>query len=215
MYLIIDNNNIIIDYSNTISYLKRISETGLYVITQDFFEATMVKSNRTGECYYLKQDVPVLNYVYIERIENEKIDYIVCGYSKFANINDSSSILNDIQEIQKDKQNENKQKFNEYLNANPVEFNGKKYGTTLEDQLEINLILSQAQAAVASTQEEPIVQWHAKNEVNEDISISDLLALQVAIKEAVAAPYKKMQEYKAAIFDCDNPKELSEMTFEY
>lgn len=215
MYLIIDNNNIIIDYSNTISYLKRIPETGLYVITQDFFEATMVKSNRTGECYYLKQDVPVLNYVYIEQIENEKIDYIICGYSKFANINDSSSILNDIQEIQQDKQNENKQKFNEYLNANPVEFNGKKYGTTLEDQLEINLILSQAQAVVADTQEEPRVQWHAKNEVNEDISISDLLALQVAIKEAVAAPYKKMQEYKAAIFDCDSPKELSEMTFEY
>lgn len=215
MYLIIDNNNIIIDYSNTISYLKRISETGLYVITQDFFEATMVKSNRTGECYYLKQDVPVLNYVYIEQIENEKIDYIICGYSKFANINDSSSILNDIQEIQQDKQNENKQKFNEYLNANPVEFNGKKYGTTLEDQLEINLILSQTQAAVTGTQEEPKVQWHAKNEVNEDISISDLLALQVAIKEVVAAPYKKMQEYKAAIFDCDSPKELSEMTFEY
>lgn len=215
MYLIIDNNNIIIDYSNTISYLKRISETGLYVITQDFFEATMVKSNRTGECYYLKQDVPVLNYVYIERIENEKIDYIICGYSKFANINDSSSILNDIQEIQQNKQNENKQKFNEYLNANPIEFNGKKYGTTLEDQLEINLILSQAQATVTDTQEEPRVQWHAKNEINEDISISDLLALQVAIKEAVAAPYKKMQEYKAAIFDCDSPKELSEMTFEY
>jgi hypothetical protein len=139
----------------------------------------------------------------------------VCGYSKYLIKDEHFVIETNIQQIQQDKQEENKQKFNEYLNAHPVTFNNKQYGTTLEDQLEIALVLSQASAAVSGTDESAKVEWHAKNEVNEDISISDLLALQVAIKEAVAAPYKKMQEYKAAIFDCDSPKELSEMTFKY
>lgn len=47
------------------------------------------------------------------------------------------------------------------------------------------------------------------------MSVEDLLALQAKIKEAVDAPYKKMQEYKVAIFDCTDAKTLVEMSFEY
>lgn len=139
----------------------------------------------------------------------------MCGYSKYLIKDEHFVIETNIQQIQQDKQEENKQKFNEYLNAHPVTFNNKQYGTTLEDQLEIALVLSQASAAVSGTDESPRVEWHAKNEANEEMSVEDLLALQAKIKEAVDAPYKKMQEYKVAIFDCEDAKALVEMSFEY
>lgn len=216
MYLIYDDSFTIVDYSDTVMYLKMIPETGIQIFTDNLLEAQKIKSNRTGIIYTIKKDYFMKDAISVlESVDNKYKDQIYCGLTKIDIFAEATTLINDIEDFQKIKQTENKQKFNEYLNANPVEFNGKKYGITLEDQLEINLILSQAQAAVAGTEEEPKVQWHAKNEVNEDMNVSDLLALQAAIKEVVAAPYKKMQEYKAAIFDCNSPKELSEMTFEY
>lgn len=140
---------------------------------------------------------------------------IIPNYTLYIyNKEDYPYFENDIAQIQKDKQEENKTAFNNYLLAHPYEYNGKQYGTTLQDQLEINLMLSQAQAMVIGD-EEPQVEWHATTEVNESMSVSDLLAIQAGIKNAVAASYKKMQKYKKAIFDCTDAKTLVEMSFEY
>lgn len=215
MYLLINSDNIVVDYSKTINYIKIIEKTGLYIFTKNVGMASLVKSNRTDKMYFLQTSLPQMkDCVYVVTSDVVTEDDIICGYSKYIIKNDIPTIENNIEQIQKDKQEENKTAFNNYLLAHPYEYNGKQYGITLQDQLEINLMLSQAQA-MAIGDEEPQVEWHATTEVNESMSVSDLLAIQAGIKNAVAASYKKMQEYKKAIFDCDNPKELSEMTFEY
>lgn len=215
MYLLINSDNIVVDYSKTISYIKIIEKTGLYIFTKNEGMASLVKSNRTNNMYFLQMYLPQSKdcvCVVTSDVVNE--DDIICGYSKYVIKNDIPTIENDIKQIQKDKQEENKTAFNNYLLAHPYEYNGKQYGTTLQDQLEINLMLSQAQA-MAIGDEEPQVEWHATTEVNESMSVSDLLAIQAGIKNAVTAPYKKMQEYKKAIFDCTDAKTLVEMSFEY
>ena len=215
MYLLINSDDFVVDYSKTINYIKIIEKTGLYIFTKNVGMASLVKSNRTDKMYFLQTSLPQMkDCVYVVTSDVVTENDIICGYSKYVVKNDIPTIENDIKQIQKDKQEENKTAFNNYLLAHPYEYNGKQYGTTLQDQLEINLMLSQAQA-MAIGDEEPQVEWHATTEVNESMSVSDLLAIQAGIKNAVAAPYKKMQEYKKAIFDCDSPKELSEMTFEY
>lgn len=153
--------------------------------------------------------------IYSKSINVTSPEDIIPNYTLYIyNVEDYAYFKNDIEQIQKDKQEENKAAFNNYLLAHPYEYNGKQYGTTLQDQLEINLMLSQAQA-VTIGDEEPQVEWHATTEVNESMSVSDLLAIQAGIKNAVAASYKKMQEYKKAIFDCTDAKTLVEMSFEY
>ena len=215
MYLLINSDDIVVDYSKTINYIKIIEKTGLYIFTKNVGMASLVKSNRTDKMYFLQTSLPQMrDCVYVVTSDVVTEDDIICGYSKYIIKDDIPTIENNIEQIQKDKQEENKTAFNNYLLAHPYEYNGKQYGTTLQDQLEINLMLSQAQA-MAIGDEEPQVEWHATTEVNESMSVSDLLAIQAGIKNAVVAPYKKMQEYKKAIFDCDSPKELSEMTFEY
>ena len=47
------------------------------------------------------------------------------------------------------------------------------------------------------------------------MSIADLIAIQAGIKEFIQEPYHKMQEYKKKIYDCNDVKELTAMTFEY
>lgn len=215
MYLLINNDDIVVDYSKTINYIKIIEKTGLYIFTKNVGMASLVKSNRTDKMYFLQTSLPQMkDCVYVVTSDVVTEDDIICGYSKYIIKNDIPTIENNIEQIQKDKQEENKTAFNNYLLAHPYEYNGKQYGTTLQDQLEINLMLSQAQA-MAIGDEEPQVEWHATTEVNESMSVSDLLAIQAGIKNAVAAPYKKMQEYKKAIFDCTDAKTLVEMSFEY
>lgn len=153
--------------------------------------------------------------IYSKSINVTSPEDILPNYTLYIyNVEDYAYFKNDIEQIQKDKQEENKAAFNNYLLAHPYEYNGKQYGTTLQDQLEINLMLSQAQAMTIGD-EEPQVEWHATTEVNESMNVSDLLAIQTGIKNAVAASYKKMQEYKKAIFDCTDAKTLVEMSFEY
>lgn len=153
--------------------------------------------------------------IYSKSINVTSPEDIIPNYTLYIyNVEDYAYFKNDIEQIQKDKQEENKAAFNNYLLAHPYEYNGKQYGTTLQDQLEINLMLSQAQAMTIGD-EEPQVEWHATTEVNESMSVADLLAIQAGIKNAVAASYKKMQEYKKVIFDCTDAKTLVEMSFEY
>lgn len=215
-------DKVIMDKAYNPLFLKlRSSDSFLLVASEN--EKNIAGISMRGNYYPLNY---MSEYAYISYKSEDAIfnrstnvkDYsdILPGYTKYYQDEEFIDYFaNDIRQIQRDKQEENKQKFNEYLNTHPVTFNDKQYGTTLEDQLEIALVLSQATAAVLGTDESPKVEWHAKNEANEEMSVEDLLALQAKIKEAVGAPYKKMQEYKVAIFNCEDAKTLVEMNFEY
>ena len=53
MYLLINSDDIVVDYSKTISYIKIIEKTGLYIFTKNEGMASLVKSNRTDNMYFL------------------------------------------------------------------------------------------------------------------------------------------------------------------
>ena len=60
MYLIYDDSFTIVDYSDTVMYLKMIPETGIQIFTDNLLEAQKIKSNRTGIIYTIKKDYFIL-----------------------------------------------------------------------------------------------------------------------------------------------------------
>lgn len=218
-FLILNNDKVIVDILTAENPLfVKIRQDGVIIGTDSANGTGIIGSDGNTHYKLAKKNIDLPENLYTIRGIEEMTEDIIIGYTKIIGFDinkDGYPIYEtDIEQIQKGKQEENKQLFNEYLLAHPYEYNGKQYGTTLQDQLEINLMLSQAQA-MAIDDKEPQVEWHATTEVNESMSVSDLLAIQAGIKNAVAAPYKKMQEYKKAIFDCTDAKTLVEMSFEY
>lgn len=218
-FLILNNDKVVVDILTAESPLfVKMRQDGVMIGTDSANGTGIIGSNGNTHYKLAKKNIDLPENLYTIRGIEEMTEDIIIGYTKIIGFDinkDGYPIYEtDIEQIQKDKQEENKAAFNNYLLAHPYEYNGKQYGTTLQDQLEINLMLSQAQA-MAIGDEEPQVEWHATTEVNESMSVSDLLAIQAGIKNAVAASYKKMQEYKKAIFDCTDAKTLVEMSFEY
>lgn len=214
-FLILNNDKVVVDILTAESPLfVKMRQDGVMIGTDSANGTGIIGSDGNTHYKIAKKNIDLPENLYTIRGIEEMTEDIIIGYTKIVGFDinkDGYPIYEtDIEQIQKDKQEENKTAFNNYLLAHPYEYNGKQYGTTLQDQLEINLMLSQAQAMA-----EPQVEWHATTEVNESMSVSDLLAIQAGIKNAVDAPYKKMQEYKKAIFDCTDAKTLVEMSFEY
>ena len=218
-FLILNNDKVIVDILTAENPLfVKIRQDGVMIGTDSANGTGIIGSDGNTHYKLAKKNIDLPENLYTIRGIEEMTEDIIIGYTKIVGFDinkDGYPIYEtDIKQIQKDKQEENKTAFNNYLLAHPYEYNGKQYGTTLQDQLEINLMLSQAQAMTIGD-EEPQVEWHATTEVNEPMSVSDLLAIQAGIKNVVAASYKKMQEYKKAIFDCTDAKTLVEMSFEY
>lgn len=218
-FLILNNDKVVVDILTAESPLfVKMRQDGVMIGTDSANGTGIIGSDGNTHYKIAKKNIDLPENLYTIRGIEEMTEDIIIGYTKIVGFDinkDGYPIYEtDIEQIQKDKQEENKAAFNNYLLAHPYEYNGKQYGTTLQDQLEINLMLSQAQAMTIGD-EEPQVEWHATTEVNESMSVSDLLAIQAGIKNAVAASYKKMQEYKKAIFDCTDAKMLVEMSFEY
>lgn len=218
-FLILNNDKVVVDILTAESPLfVKMRQDGVMIGTDSANGTGIIGSDGNTHYKIAKKNIDLPENLYTIRGIEEMTEDIIIGYTKIVGFDinkDGYPIYEtDIEQIQKDKQEENKAAFNNYLLAHPYEYNGKQYGTTLQDQLEINLMLSQAQAMTIGD-EEPQVEWHATTEVNESMSVSDLLAIQAGIKNAVAASYKKMQEYKKAIFDCTDAKTLVEMSFEY
>lgn len=218
-FLILNNDKVIVDILTAESPLfVKMRQDGVMIGTDSANGTGIIGSDGNTHYKIAKKNIDLPENLYTIRGIEEMTEDIIIGYTKIIGFDinkDGYPIYEtNIEQIQKDKQEENKAAFNNYLLSHPYEYNGKQYGTTLQDQLEINLMLSQAQAMTIGD-EEPQVEWHATTEVNESMSVSDLLAIQAGIKNAVAASYKKMQEYKKAIFDCTDAKTLVEMSFEY
>lgn len=218
-FLILNNDKVIVDILTAENPLfVKIRQDGVMIGTDSANGTGIIGSDGNTHYKLAKKNIDLPENLYTIRGIEKMTEDIIIGYTKIIGFDinkDGYPIYEtDIEQIQKDKQEENKTAFNNYLLAHPYEYNGKQYGTTLQDQLEINLMLSQAQAMTIEGAE-PQVEWHATTEVNEPMSVLDLLAIQAGIKNVVAASYKKMQEYKKAIFDCTDAKTLVEMSFEY
>lgn len=114
------------------------------------------------------------------------------------------------------KQEENKARFANFLANHPLTWtDGKTYGTTLEDQSEISLNLTQYQLQVSAGVEHPILEWHAAKEACTPFSYENMLALTLAISSYVYPWFQKMNEYKEQIFAAETMEALKAIDLVY
>lgn len=111
-------------------------------------------------------------------------------------------------------QEKNKAALAEFLADQSVEFNGKPYGVSEEDQNEMALNLMQYQALTQAGQE-VVLEWHSKKSKCEAFTAEEFLTLTAMIKAFVYPYYQKMQVIKEAIFGSVTKEELDKIEIKY
>lgn len=155
------------------------------------------------------------------------VTYYEYDYNEFT-INNDSYVLNDIKEHPENyisypiileeekikKQEENKKKLEEFLSNSYVEFNGKQYGVSEEDQTEMALNYMQYQISTAASLPATL-EWHAKKEACVTFTEEDFLSLTMLIKNFVYPYMNLMQQYKEEIYACTSIDELNAIDLVY
>ena len=155
------------------------------------------------------------------------VTYYEYDYNEFT-INNDSDVLNDIEEHPENyisypiileeekikKQEENKKKLAEFLSNSYVEFNGKQYGVSEEDQTEMALNYMQYQISTAASLPATL-EWHAKKEACVTFTEEDFLSLTMLIKNFVYPYMNLMQQYKEEIYACTSIDELNAIDLVY
>lgn len=153
--------------------------------------------------------------------------YYEYDYNEFT-INNDSDVLNDIEEHPENyisypiileeekikKQEENKKKMAEFLSNSYVEFNGKQYGVSEEDQTEMALNYMQYQISTAASLPATL-EWHAKKEACVTFTEENFLSLTMLIKNFVYPYMNLMQQYKEEIYACTSIDELNAIDLVY
>lgn len=111
-------------------------------------------------------------------------------------------------------QEKNKAALAEFLTDQSVEFNGKPYGVSEEDQNEMALNLMQYQALTQAGQEVTL-EWHSKKSKCETFTAEEFVQLTAMIKAFVYPYYQKMQVIKEAIFGSVTKEELDKIEIKY
>lgn len=214
MFFILNNKNIIVDYSEKKPFLFTLTNKLHMIICEEEYEALGVMGYNTNEPFFFNKDnVRVIRFLDDALINK---DEILLNFTKFDS--DKEYILyNDMDKIKNYFQEINKQKFNEWLKENPLEWSdGKNYGITLEDQSELNLTLSKyKESSMLKIEPVPKLEWHAQKEENVEWAYEDLVNLSNAISEKVYDKYHLMQRYKIEIYNATTVKELKDMSFIY
>ena len=104
-----------------------------------------------------------------------------------------------LEEAKKFRQEQNKEELATFLKSASVEFKGKRYGVTEEDQSEMQAMVMQYQMLTAAGIESEL-RWHAKYEECETFSLEEMVALVAQIKAFVLPHMSLMQECKSNIF---------------
>ena len=112
------------------------------------------------------------------------------------------------------KQELNKQALSEFLDSSYVEFNGKQYGVSEEDQNEMamNLIVYQLYQKLSLPS---ILEWHAKKEQCSTFTEEDFTTLIVKIKTLVYPYVQHCQLIKSQIFNAMTKEEIDGITIDY
>lgn len=216
MFFYIQKNSFIIkDYSIKEPYYITLTNRFHPIICEEEEEALGILGTHTDKIYFFNQ-----NEINLEKYDNDfNTDEILLDYTEIASDYDTGEYIlyNDMDKIKNHFQEINKQKFNEWLKENPLEWSdGKNYGITLEDQSELNLTLSKyKESSMLKTEPVPKLEWHAQKEENVEWAYEDLVNLSNAISEKVYDKYHLMQKYKIEIYNATTVKELKDMSFIY
>lgn len=216
-YVLLNRENVVVDIlDENIRYLK-LQPSGIVVACEEDEGIGVIGSDANTHYPLIKSDtsnsINAVNVVAMEKIPS----YVKPNVYKFSYEENQFIDRHTLDEAKHLKQEENKLHFAEYLATHPLTWvDGKEYGVTQEDQSEISLNLNQYQVAVSAGVQTPTLEWHARHEECTPWPAEQLVALSLAISQAVYPHYHKMQQYKTAIFNATSIEELNtiELTYE-
>ena len=111
-------------------------------------------------------------------------------------------------------QEKNKTALAEFLASQSVEFNGKPYGVSEEDQNEMALNFMQYQALTTAGQQVTL-EWHSKKSACETFTAEEFVQLTAMIKAFVYPYFQQMNMIKQQIFSSSRKEELDKIEIKY
>lgn len=111
-------------------------------------------------------------------------------------------------------QEKNKTALAEFLADQSVEFNGKPYGVSEEDQNEMALNFMQYQALTTAGQQVTL-EWHSKKSACETFTAEEFMQLTAMIKAFVYPYFQQMNVIKQQIFSSTSREELDKIEIKY
>ena len=111
-------------------------------------------------------------------------------------------------------QEKNKTALAEFLASQSVEFNGKPYGVSEEDQNEMALNFMQYQALTTAGQQVTL-EWHSKKSACETFTAEECVQLTAMIKAFVYPYFQQMNVIKQQIFSSTSREELDKIEIKY
>lgn len=111
-------------------------------------------------------------------------------------------------------QEKNKTALAEFLASQSVEFNGKPYGVSEEDQNEMALNFMQYQALTTAGQQVTL-EWHSKKSACETFTAEEFVQLTAMIKAFIYPYFQQMNVTKAQIFSSTSREELDKIEIKY
>lgn len=111
-------------------------------------------------------------------------------------------------------QEKNKTALAEFLASQSVEFNGKLYGVSEEDQNEMALNFMQYQALTTAGQQVTL-EWHSKKSACETFTAEEFVQLTAMIKAFIYPYFQQMNVTKAQIFSSTSKEELDKIEIKY
>lgn len=214
MYLFITRYGEIKDSVYNLNFIKRQEISGL-IIGCPPEQATGIVGSDGDTQYKLASRNLDDDAILIKEID-DNLEYNINSY-KWDMREDKLEFKKSLQEAKEEMQNKNKQLFAQWLDMNPLIWvDGKQYGITQEDQIEINLNISQYENNQKILEDGVItLEWHAKGETSRPWDINELRELSLAIQEKVKPMFHLMQLYKKQIFDSKDINELLAIDLNY
>ena len=111
-------------------------------------------------------------------------------------------------------QEKNKAALAGFLTDQSVEFNGKPYGVSEEDQNEMALNFMQYQALTTAGQQVTL-EWHSKKSACETFTAEEFVQLTAMIKAFVYPYFQQMNVIKQQIFSSTSKEELDKIEIKY
>lgn len=111
-------------------------------------------------------------------------------------------------------QEKNKAALAEFLASQSVEFNGKPYGVSEEDQNEMALNFMQYQALTTAGQQVTL-EWHSKKSACETFTAEEFVQLTAMIKAFVYPYFQQMNVIKQQIFSSTSRDQLDKIEIKY
>lgn len=111
-------------------------------------------------------------------------------------------------------QEKNKTALAEFLADQSVEFNGKPYGVSEEDQNEMALNFMQYQALTTAGQQVTL-EWHSKKSACETFTAEEFVQLTAMIKAFIYPYFQQMNVIKQQIFSSSSKEELDKIEIKY